>query len=164
MTKMERNRTRILEAPVGRTLLQLAAPMILSMIAMAVFNITDTFFVGRLGKEQMAALSFTFPVVLAIGSLSLGIGMGASAVVSRAIGRQDWEQVRRLASDSLVLGLLIIALGVCVGLLTIDDLFSLLGARGDCSRLCGRLYAYLVCRDDLRGGPHDREQYPQGRR
>jgi len=47
-------------------------------------------------------------VVLTIGSLALGIGMGASAAVSRAIGKEDYGRVRRLATDSLLLGLLVI--------------------------------------------------------
>jgi putative MATE family efflux protein len=102
--------------------------MIFGILSMVIYNLADTFFVGRLGKEQLAALSFTFPVVMIIGSLSHGIGMGAAAAVSRAIGAQDYHRVRRLSTDSLILGLLIIAIGVAAGLLTIRPLFSLLGA------------------------------------
>jgi len=119
-----------LEAPVGATLAKLTVPMIFGILSIVLFNLADTFFVGKLGKEQLAALSFTFPVVLMIGSLAHGIGLGTAAAVSRAIGRQDYHRVRRLATDSLILGLLIIAVGIITGLLTIKPLFSLLGARG----------------------------------
>ncbi len=78
----------------------------------------------------MAALSFTFPVVLTIGSLTQGIGMGTSTVVSRAIGRGQYSRVRRLATDSLFLGLLVVGIGALVGLLTIRPLFRILGAEG----------------------------------
>jgi putative MATE family efflux protein len=130
MSKTETNRTRLLEAPVGRTLAKLTVPMIFGILSMVLYNLADTFFVGKLGKEQLAALSFTFPVVMIIGSLAQGIGLGAAAAVSRAIGGQDYHRVRRLATDSLALGLLVIAVGVVAGLLTVEPLFSLLGARG----------------------------------
>ncbi|MCF7915986.1 MAG: MATE family efflux transporter [Spirochaetaceae bacterium] len=130
MKNTQINRTRLLEAPVARTLLQMALPMVFGILSMVVFNLADTFFVGRLGKQQLAALSFTFPVVLTISSLAQGIGMGASAVVSRAIGSENYQRVRRLATDSLILGLLVVGLGAAVGLLTIRPLFGLLGAKG----------------------------------
>ncbi len=130
MKNTELNRTRLLQDPVGRTLMRLALPMIFGILSMVVFNLADTFFVGRLGKEQLAALSFTFPVVLTISSLAQGIGMGTSAVVSRAIGSENYARVRRLATDSLFLGLLVVGLFAAAGLLTIRPLFGLLGAQG----------------------------------
>ena len=130
MSKTRENRTRILEEPVGMTLIRLTVPMIFGILSMVIYNLTDTFYVGRLGREQLAALSFTFPVVLTVASLAQGIGMGAAAAVSRAIGGEDYRRVRRLAADSLVLGLLVVGLGALVGRLTIGPLFSLLGARG----------------------------------
>jgi putative MATE family efflux protein len=109
-------------------LVRLTIPMIFGVLSMVVYNLVDTFFVGRLGKDQLAALSFTFPVVLVISSLALGIGMGASAAVSRAIGAGDHARVKRLATDSLLLALLIVGAVAVSGMLTIDPLFRLLGA------------------------------------
>ena len=130
MTKAEINRTRILEDPIGKTLMRLAVPMIFGILSMVVYNLADTFFVGRLGNEQLAALSFTFPVVMFVGSIALGIGMGTSAVVSRAVGKQDYQAVHRLVFDSLLLGLVVVGILVAVGLSTIRPLFTLLGAEG----------------------------------
>ena len=130
MKNTQINRQRLLHDPVGKTLLRLTVPMLFGIFSMVIFNLADTFFVGRLGKDQLAALSFTFPVVLTISSLAQGIGMGTSAVVSRAIGQEDYRRVRRLASDSLILGILVVGIGAAAGLLTIRPLFSLLGAEG----------------------------------
>ncbi|MFW6312570.1 MAG: MATE family efflux transporter [Spirochaetota bacterium] len=109
-------------------LIRLTIPMVFGILSMVFYNLVDTLFVGQLGKEQLAALSFTFPVVLVIGSLSLGIGMGASAAVSRAIGEGDQHRVRRLATDSLLLALIIVGVAAAAGMLTIDPLFRALGA------------------------------------
>ncbi len=102
--------------------------MILGILGIHAFNLVDTFFVGRLGTRELAAMSFTFPVVFMIGGMALGLGLGASAVISRAIGEGDWHKVRRLTTDSLALSSLVVAILVVVGLLTIDPIFRLLGA------------------------------------
>ena len=109
-------------------LVRLTIPMVFGILSMVLYNLVDTLFVGRLGKDQLAALSFTFPVVLVISSLALGLGMGASAAVSRAIGAGDHARVKRLTTDSLLLGLIVVAVTATIGLLTIDPLFRMLGA------------------------------------
>ena len=102
--------------------------MIFGILGIHLFNLVDTFFVGRLGTEELAAMSFTFPVVFVIGGVALGLGLGASAVVSHAIGEGDWHRVRRLTTDSLTLGLLVVASLIIVGLSTVDPVFRMLGA------------------------------------
>ncbi len=102
--------------------------MIVGIMGLVAFNLVDTFFVGRLGTVQLAAISFTFPVVFVIGSIALGLGVGVSSVVSRAIGEGDFHKVQRLTTDALVLAMVIAVTLVGVGLLTIDPLFRLLGA------------------------------------
>jgi putative MATE family efflux protein len=121
-------RAALVEGPVGRTLVRLTIPMIVGIMGMVAFNLIDTYFVGLLGTEQLAAMSFTFPVVMVINSLALGLGAGASAVISRAIGTGDQREVRRLTTDALSLSLIIVAIFVVIGLLTIRPVFTLLGA------------------------------------
>ena len=105
------------------------------ILSIIIFNLTDTFFVARLGTIPLAALSFTFPVVITIASFALGLGTGASSVISRAIGRGDPEQVKRLTTDSLSLALLCVGCLIVIGLLTIKPLFSLLGAQDQALKL-----------------------------
>ncbi len=105
--------------------------MTFGIVGMVAFNLVDTYFVGRLGTKELAALSFTFPVVLFVNSLALGLGIGASAIISRAIGEGDQHRVKRLTTDSLVLAISLVTLFVVVGLFTIDPVFRLLGAKGE---------------------------------
>ena len=119
---------RLIDPPVGGTLFRMTVPMIFGILAMVAFHLTDTFFVAQLGTNALAAMSFTFPVVFVIHSISMGLGVGVSAVVSRVIGSGDHDQVRRLTTDSLVLAMLVVGFFVATGLLTIDPLFRLLGA------------------------------------
>jgi putative MATE family efflux protein len=123
-----RKRAQLTAGPVGRTLLRLTIPMLVAILTMVAFNLVDTAFIGRLGTSELAAVSFTFPVVLIISSLAQGLGIGASAVISRAIGQGDRYRVQRLTTDSLALAVLVVLFFAVIGLLTIDPLFSLLGA------------------------------------
>jgi putative MATE family efflux protein len=113
----------------------LAGPMLLGYLSYAVFGLMDAFFVARLGRDELAALSYTFPVVLFVGSLTVGLGIGTGSVVSRAIGQGDAQRVRRLTTDALLLSVLVVVVLAAVGLGTIRPLFGALGADGHILRL-----------------------------
>lgn len=116
---------------VRRQLFGLALPMVIGIVSIAAFNVVDTFFVSMLGARHLAAISFTFPVVTIVGSIALGLGVGTTSVLSRAIGSGDESGVRRIATDSLLLGVATVLVLSVVGYLTIDPLFSALGADGE---------------------------------
>jgi putative MATE family efflux protein len=124
-------RAKLTEGDPAKTILALTGPMMVGMIGMVIFNLVDTWYVGRLGTTALAAMSFTLPVVMLQGSISMGLGVGASAVIARAIGAGDRGRVKRLTTDSLFLSLTIVVAFVVLGLLTIDPLFRLLGAEGE---------------------------------
>ena len=121
-------RPRLTEGPIGRTLVALSGPMLIGVFSIAFFNVVDTWFVGLLGGTELAAISFTFPVVMVIGSLTMGVGIGATSVVSRALGAGKTEDVRRYTTDALMLALSLVIVLSIVGSLTIDPLFRAMGA------------------------------------
>ena len=123
-----RGGARLDEGPIARHLIALSLPMVWGILAMIAFNVADTFFVARLGTAPLAALSFTFPVVMTVFSLALGLGIGAASVISRTVGRGDHDEVRRLTTDSMWLAMAIVLVFMAAGLATIEPLFSLLGA------------------------------------
>lgn len=102
--------------------------MIMGIFAIVAFNLADTYFVSKLGTNELAAMGFIFPVVMLLAGIALGLGVGASSVISRAIGEGDDRRVRRLTTDSLILALLIVILFAVAGLATMNPLFRLLGA------------------------------------
>lgn len=122
---------KLVKGSVGRILTKMTIPMVFGIGAVVAFNFVDTLFVGWLGTKELAALSFTFPVVLVINSLALGLGTGVSAVVSKAIGSGSIKKVKRLTTDSLLLSVLVVTFFALVGVFTINPLFSLLGATAD---------------------------------
>jgi len=122
------NRKDLTQGSIVKKLVQLSLPMMLGIISMVAFNLIDTFYVGQLGKKELAALSFTFPVIMIIFSFIQGLGIGATALISKSIGRKDRNKAARETTDSIALTILITGFFVIIGLLTLKPTFSLLGA------------------------------------
>jgi putative MATE family efflux protein len=119
---------RLTQGSVARTLVKLSAPMVGGLFSVIAFNLGDTYFVSQLGTRELAAMSFTFPVVMVMMGIAMGLGTATISVVSRAIGNGDQTQIRRLSSDSLMLSFLTVLVFAAVGMVTIDPLFLLMGA------------------------------------
>ncbi|MCH9680083.1 MAG: MATE family efflux transporter [Deltaproteobacteria bacterium] len=119
---------QLLEGPIGPTLTRLAVPMGLGIIFIIALNLADTYFVGMLGTAQLAAMSFTFPVVSLVMSVVMGVGVGTTSAVSREIGAGDDKAIRKLATHAMMLAVLIVVFVSGIGLLTQDPVFRLLGA------------------------------------
>ncbi len=124
------NKSKLTTGKISTLLVKLTIPMIAGMMGMVIFNLVDTFFIGQLGKNQLAAMGFTFPIVMIVTSISVGLGMGTSAVISREIGKGSSALVKHLATNSLLLGFPVIIVFAIAGFFTIEPLFSLMGAEG----------------------------------
>ncbi|MBS3775661.1 MAG: hypothetical protein KGY70_10760 [Bacteroidales bacterium] len=119
--KQQRDLTHGSIAPL---LLKLTWPMIFGMLGMVMFNLADTYFIGKVGVDELAAMGFTFPVVMVVGSLALGVGMGTSSLISRSVVSQPRNILRLYATEALLLGLSIIVIIVTVGQLTMNPLLK----------------------------------------
>lgn len=109
-------------------LVRLTLPSIGGMAAIVAFNLVDTYFVSKLGTSALAAMGFTFPVVMVIGSLASGVSMGAASILARAMGAGDHHKMARIASDGILLSVLAVILIGLLGIVTMDPLFTALGA------------------------------------
>lgn len=121
----ERDLTR---GSIPKHMVRLAGPMALGIVAIMAMNLVDTYFVGQLGTDQLAAMSFTFPVVFFLASLTMGLGIGVTSVVSRSVGSGERARARRVTTDALALSLGVVAVLSVVGYFTIEPIFELLGA------------------------------------
>ncbi len=118
----------LLNGNTSRLLLALTLPMIWGMLSIMTFRLADAYFVSFLGTDELSALSFTFPVVMIVGGLALGLTAGASSVVSKAVGEGDLINVRRLSTDILLISFPAVLLFALAGVMTIGPVFRFLGA------------------------------------
>lgn len=111
--------------------MRLSGYMVMGFLAMTLAQFVEAVYLGILGTSAIAAVTFTFPVVMALSAATRGIGIGTSAVLARAVGGGENERAAVLASHGLLLDLVFNV--VCAVLLVsfAEPLFHLLGARGD---------------------------------
>jgi len=126
--KPGQKRGRLTEGPIGRTIYSLMLPMLLGMMAIVVNNLAAAFFIARVSTDQLAAVSFTFPVSFIVGAIAMSLGTGTSSIVSRLFGSDNREEGRRITGHAMLLALVCAMIVTPIGLLTIDPLFRLLGA------------------------------------
>ena len=84
------------QTPIPKAVFQLAVPTILSSLVMVLYNLADTYFVGMLNDPvQNAAVTLAAPVLLAFNAINNLFGVGSSSMMSRALGRKDFDTVSR---------------------------------------------------------------------
>ncbi|MBX7513471.1 MATE family efflux transporter [Qipengyuania sp. GH38] len=104
------------------------APMIIGVAAIMSVGLIDAYFIGQLGSQELAAVSFIFPITIALSSLGVGVMVGINSVIARALGEGDVERAERRANFGAVFALVV---GVVMGLalfLLLDPLFRLMQA------------------------------------
>ncbi|NLF60721.1 MAG: MATE family efflux transporter [Lentisphaerae bacterium] len=121
---------------IGATMMKTALAMLAGTLAMSGYNIADTYFVGKLGgAEPLAAMGFTFPIVMLVGCIFNGTGTGIIATVAHALGGDNQDLARNLTSAGLFLVACAALVMGCLGVLTADKVFGLMGAKGETLRL-----------------------------
>lgn len=127
---MQQDRTLLFEEiPIPKAVATLAVPTILSSLVMVLYNLADTYFVGMLNDPiQNAAVTLAAPVMLAFNAVNNLFGVGSSSMMSRALGRRDYDTVAKSSTFGFWCAILS---GLAFSLLCIlfkSPLLSLLGA------------------------------------
>jgi putative MATE family efflux protein len=114
--------------PIGRAIMLLAVPMVLEMAMESIFAVVDVFFVGKLGANAVATVGLTESLLTILYALAMGLGIGATAMVSRRTGERDADGAARVAVQALALGLgVAIAIGLA-GAVYAPRLLAVMGA------------------------------------
>lgn len=118
----------LLKGDIKATMVAMTVPMLFGTLILITFNIVDTFFISLLGTEPLAAISFTFPISFTLISLAIGLSIGTSAVIARALGQGETAEARSDATVALALSCSIVALMSAAGYFFSANIFKALGA------------------------------------
>lgn len=102
--------------PVNRLLLNMAIPIMISMMVQAFYNVVDSYFVSQLSQDALNAVSLAFPVQNLMIAVSVGTGVGVNALLARSLGQGDREKVNRSAVNGIFLTALSCLVFVVLGL------------------------------------------------
>ncbi len=111
-----RKENRLGTMPVGRLLLTMALPMMLSFFIQALYNIVDSMFVARISENALTAVSLAFPMQQIMNAIGIGTGVGISACIPRAIARKDQEKADAIANTGVFLCLCYVVVFVLLGI------------------------------------------------
>ena len=120
--------TGFTEGPISTHLIRLTGFMLLGFVSFMTASLIEAVYVGRVGTAELAAISFTFPFVMSIQGISMGLGIGAGSVVARAMGSGDRERVKRVVTHSFILVVILQLATSYIAWLYVEELFGLLGA------------------------------------
>ncbi|MDX2414283.1 MAG: MATE family efflux transporter [Bacteroidales bacterium] len=111
----------------SKLILKFALPMLAGSIFQQLYNVVDSIIVGRfIGKEALAAVGASFPVIFVLISMIIGLAMGVTIIISQYFGAKDYEKVRR-AIDTMFITLFFASiLTTIAGILFSEEIFLLL--------------------------------------
>ena len=104
--------------PVGRLIIQISLPMMISMFVQALYNIVDSIFVAQISEEALTAVSLAFPIQNLMISTAVGTGVGINALLSMRLGQHDEKAVTATALHGIFLGVFSTIIFVILGLFT----------------------------------------------
>jgi len=125
---MHKNRVDEFLVNPKKALFTLAIPTIAGMFVQIMYNIADTAFVGRLGADAIAALTFSFPLFFILISVNSGIGVGMSSLISRLLGAKNKDEAENVAMHGLLISISMAIVISVVGILTLGHVFRGFGA------------------------------------
>lgn len=116
-TKVQEMREEIISGNIEKTLLRLAWPLIVSNIIQVLYNITDTFWLGKLGREALSAPGVSWPLIGTLMSLGMGFATAGFAFVGQYIGAENYERANKAAGALYSLMIIFASAVAVVGIL-----------------------------------------------
>lgn len=117
------------QGSINRAIFLLAIPMIVEMGMESIFAVVDIFYVSKLNSsDAVAAVGYTESVLSILYSLAMGLGIGATAIVSRRIGEQDKEGASIAAVQAIYLALGMAFVISIIGIFLYKDILAMMGA------------------------------------
>ncbi len=123
-----RKKTDLTKGDIKSHLVRLSLPMMIGLIAVISFQIVDMYFISILGKNELAAISFSFPVTYLVFSAMMGLSIGVSSVISRLIGKKEIDKVSVISTQAIIITIVISLIVSLIGIFIHDGLFTIMGA------------------------------------
>ena len=130
--------------PIGKLLINMALPMIASMLVQALYNVVDSIYVSRISESAVTALSLAFPIQNVQIGFALGIGVGINSLLSKSLGRKDQESANLAAGNGLFLILISAAAVMLFGIFGVEPYFRMQSSV-EATVSGGIAYSRIIC-------------------
>jgi putative MATE family efflux protein len=110
--------------PVKKLILNMALPMILSMLIGALYNVVDSLFVSRFSEDALSAVSLAFPIQNIIIAIGTGIGVGVNSLLSRYLGEKKFKKANQTAMHGIILGVVFYIIILLFGIFAVRTFYT----------------------------------------
>jgi len=121
----------ILNGPVGKTLLFLAVPIILNNLSGTLYNLVDTFWVGKIGGAELAAISFVWPISYLLISVGMGMSTAGTALVSQYLGNGQYRNAQHMSGQIFSYTMVLSVILGIIGYFIAEPAMLLMGANAE---------------------------------
>ncbi len=128
MEKTTDNKSDLTQGSIRTHIRRIAVPASIGMLFNTLFNVVDTIYAGNISTNALAGMSLSFPIFFIILSLAYGIGTGATALISNALGEKNEQGFHNFGYNALVLGIIVAVVLTGVGQLISGPVFRIMGA------------------------------------
>jgi len=122
---------KLTQGPIAGHLVRQTLPMIVGIVCIIGVGLVDAYFIGMLGPDPLAAVSFLFPVTTALASLGVGVMVGINSVISRALGADDVDKAKARSAQGVLFAFVAGVVIAGAMFLGSDALFTLMNASED---------------------------------
>lgn len=132
-------------APVGKLLMSMAVPAMLSMLVQALYNVVDTVFVSHYDPKGLTALSIAFPMQMLIVAFAVGIGVGANARIAKELGEKRNAEASLTAKTAVMMALVCFAIFAVVGAFAARPFIAVFTQDAQVADMGGIYLAIVMC-------------------
>lgn len=119
---------RMTTRPVGKLVTKMAVPSIVSMLVSGIYNLADTFFIGQINTQSVAALGIVFSYMVLIQSVAIFFGQGSGNYISRALGRRETADAEEMAAVGLISSVITGIILAAASFIAMRPILALLGS------------------------------------
>ena len=128
MSVLDRQYKEMTETSVEKLILRLSVPTIISMLVTNIYNMADTFFVGKLGTSASAAIGIVFSLMTINQALGFMCGHGCGSNISRKLGNKQGDAAIKFASTGFFMSLFLGVLIMIIGIIFMEPLLRIMGS------------------------------------
>ena len=92
--------------PIGKLIITMSLPIMISMLVQALYNVVDSIFVARVSENALTAVSMAFPIQSLMIAVGVGTAVGVNALLARSLGAKDMDRVNKIAENAVFLAVM----------------------------------------------------------
>lgn len=124
--------------PMGRLVLNMSLPMMVSLLVQSLYNIVDSIFVAKISEQALTATSLAYPVQMLMIAVGVGTAVGLNAILSKTLGQKNDREASQVAVTGILLSVICAAVFTVIGLIGAEGIAKSFTDNADTAQMCAQ--------------------------